>query len=249
MKMAETLTLRNAQALLRFNKAVPEIFPNAVLTHARARRWTPPTARLAIDSYWRSHPLRADRLARALSAKTGAPDGWSWRLKSADEPDLPASFRMPPAPYRQKAFSLGPGHCVVCGQPVYRLGWHVDLWDKGPNKNATWHTACVTAWKLWNAPSDHAKLLRRLQNRRCATSGARLLLTSEVDHRTPLFRVWRDHRDADWPTLLNYWGLPNLQVINRAAHVEKSAAEAGTRRRSAAEAPALQVDPEGADCD
>ncbi|MDB5529838.1 MAG: hypothetical protein JWR51_2941 [Devosia sp.] len=120
---------------------------------------------------------------------------------------------------------------MVCGQPVYRLGWHVDLWDKGPNKNAVWHTACVTAWQLWNAPSNHVKLLRKLQARRCATSGARLLRTSEVDHRTPLFRVWGEHRDADWPTLLNYWGLPNLQVINRDAHAQKSAAEATTRRR------------------
>ncbi len=133
-------------------------------------------------------------------------------------------------------FSLGPGHCVVCGQPVYRLGWHIDLWDRGPNKNAVWHTACVTAWQLWNAPSDHAQLLRRLQGRRCATSGARLWKTSEVDHRTPLFRVWREHRDTDWPTLLGFWGLPNLQVINRAAHVEKSATEAASRRRVQASA-------------
>lgn len=231
MKMAETLALRNERALLRFNKALPEIFPAAVLTHAMARRWTPPTPRLAVDSYWRTHPLRADRLARALAAKSGTPEGWTWRLRSADEPDLAPSFRMPPAPYRQQAFSRGPGHCVVCGQPVYRLGWHVDLWGKGPNKNAVWHTACVTAWQMWTAPSNHAKLLRKLQTRRCATSGARLLRTSEVDHRTPLFRVWHEHRDADWPTLLNYWGLPNLQVINRDAHVEKSSAEATTRRR------------------
>ncbi|MDB5586569.1 MAG: hypothetical protein JWP26_1539 [Devosia sp.] len=131
-----------------------------------------------------------------------------------------------------RPFRAGPGHCVVCGQPVYRLGWHVDLWDKGPNKNAVWHTACVTAWQMWTAPSNHAKLLRKLQTRRCATSGARLLRTSEVDHRTPLFRVWHEHRQAEWPTLLNYWGLPNLQVINRDAHAEKSAAEATTRRRS-----------------
>ncbi len=234
--MAETLARRNAQALVRLNKARPEVFPAAVLTHALARRWTPPTPRLAIDSYWRAHPLRADRLARALAAKSGAPAGWTWRLKSGAESELPVSFRAPPAPYKEAAFSLGPGHCVVCGQPVYRLGWHIDLWDRGPNKNAVWHTACVTAWQLWNAPSDHAQLLRRLQGRRCATSGARLWKTSEVDHRTPLFRVWREHRDTAWPTLLGFWGLPNLQVINRAAHVEKSATEAAYRRRVQASA-------------
>ena len=51
----------------------------------------------------------------------------------------------------------------------------------------------------------------------------------------PLFRVWRERRDADWPTLLGYWGLPNLQVINCDAHAEKTAAEAATRRRSGAQ--------------
>jgi hypothetical protein len=53
----------------------------------------------------------------------------------------------------------------VCGQPVYRFGWHVDLWDTGANKNAVWHGACVIAWQFWNAPSGEARLLRRLQAR------------------------------------------------------------------------------------
>ena len=155
-----------------------------------------------------------------------------WRLQSGGELNLPLSFRPPPVPYREEAFSRGPGHCVICGQPVYRLGWHVDLWAKGPNKNAVWHTACVAAWQLWNAPSDDAKLLRRLQGRRCAISGTRLSKSSEVDHRMPLFRVWREQRDTDWPTLLGYWGLPNLQVVNRDVHAGKSAAETSARRRS-----------------
>jgi hypothetical protein len=232
MKMAETLALRNERALLRFNTAVPDVFPAPVLTHALGRRWAPPTPRLAVDSYWRSHPLRADRLARALAAKSGSPDGWTWRLKADGEADLPVRFRAPPAPYREEKFSRGPGYCCVCGQQVYRLGWHKDLWRRGPNKNAVWHTACVVAWQLWNTPSDHAKLLRKLQGRRCATSGARLWKTSEVDHRTPLFRVWREHRDLAWPLLLDFWGRPNLQVINRDVHVEKSAAEASARHRT-----------------
>ena len=230
MTLTELRAEQNARALARFEKALPDPFPAPVLSHALARRWTPPTPRLAVDSYWRAHPLRADRLARALAAKSGAPDGWTWRIKTDGGTDLPVSFRAPPAPYREAKFSRGPGYCCVCGQPVYRLGWHEDLWDRGPNKNAVWHTACVVAWQLWNAPSDQAKLLRRLQGRRCATSGARLWKTSEVDHRTPLFRVWREHRDLAWPQLLDFWGLPNLQVINRDAHVEKSAEEAATRR-------------------
>ena len=236
MTLSDMRMLRNDQSLARLNKALPDPFPGAVLHHALTRRWTPPTPRLAIDSYWRSHPLRADRLARALAVRSGAPEGWAWRLKSDAAVDLPQSFRVPPAPFREAAFARGPGFCCVCGQPVYRLGWHEDLWSRGPNKNAIWHTACVAAWQLWNAPSEQAILLRRLQQRRCATTGARLWKTSEVDHRVPLFRVWRDHRDTDWPTLLGYWGLPNLQVINRTAHTEKSAAEAFSRRRSIAAA-------------
>jgi hypothetical protein len=49
---------------------------------ARALSWPfiPPTPRLAIDSYWRAHPIRADRLARALATRSGAPSGWMWQL-------------------------------------------------------------------------------------------------------------------------------------------------------------------------
>jgi len=231
MKMSETRALQNQRALTRLQKALPADFPAPALIHALARRWTPPMPRLAVDSYWRAHPLRADRLARALAARSGAPKGWTWRIKSPADSDVPASFRAPPAPYREKAFGRGPGFCCVCGQPVYRLGWHEDLWDRGQNNNAVWHTACVTAWRLWNAPSDYAKLMRRLQGRKCATSGARLWKTSEVDHRVPLFKVWRAHRETEWPALLGFWGLPNLQVINRDQHTEKCAAEANARRR------------------
>jgi len=45
----------------------------------------------------------------------------------------------------------------------------------------------------------------------------------------PLFQVFKEHRDLPWPQLLSYWGLPNLQLINREAHVAKCAAEAGYR--------------------
>src|SRR3954469_19003290 len=233
MNRSDWLASRNARVIEGLVARLPEPFPNAVWRHALGLRFVPETPGRAVEAYWRAHPLRADRLTRALARRSGAPDGWTWRLKSAREKDSPLSFRVPPAPYREMAFGRGPGFCCVCGQPVYRLGWHEDLWDRGPNKNATWHTACVVSWRLWNAPSDYAKLLRRLQQRRCAETGARLWKTSEVDHRVPLFRVWREHRDTDWPSLLAFWGLPNLQVINRDAHTAKCAVEAGTRRRIA----------------
>ena len=116
--------------------------------------------------------------------------------------------------------------CCVCGRPVYRFGWHIDLWDTGPNKNAVWHCACVIAWQFWNAPSSQARLLRRLQARRCGETGGRLWKSAEVDHRVPLFRVWNEYRDAPWAKLLDYWGLPNLQMINRHVHAAKCATEA-----------------------
>jgi hypothetical protein len=127
----------------------------------------------------------------------------------------------------------------VCGQPVYAFGWHADLWERGPNRKAQWHTACVVAWELWNAPTAYVRLLRRLQRHRCAQSGKRLWKTAEVDHRVPLFQVWRERRDTAWPELLGFWGLPNLQVINRDIHALKCAGEATYRsgRAVAVDAP------------
>jgi hypothetical protein len=228
--MSQWRAERNKLALARLSKALPRIFPAPVLTYALNRAFIPPMPRRAVDGYWRMHPVRADRLARALAARSGTPAGWTWRLGTKPGDDLPASFRAPPAPYRDAAFARGPGFCCVCGQPVYRFGWHRDLWDAGPNKNAGWHAACVTAWDLWTAPSDYVAVLKRMQARRCAHTGKRLWKTAEVDHRVPLYRVWREHRDAPWPRLLGYWGLPNLQVINRDAHAAKCAGEAGDRR-------------------
>jgi hypothetical protein len=54
-----------------------------------------------------------------------------------------------------------------------------------------------------------------------------------------LFSVWRVRHDTPWPELLSYWGLPNLQVINRDVHAAKCAEEAtyrGVKRKIAAEA-------------
>ena len=194
-----------------------------MLTRALGRPFIPPTPRLAIDSYWRAHPLRADHLARALAARSGMPDGWSWQISPN------ASFRTPPLPYREAKYSRGPGFCCVCGQPVYRFGWHRDLWAAGPNTQAVWHCACVIAWQFWNAPNNETRLLRKIQIRRCKATGKRLWKDAQVDHRVPLFQVWREHRDRPWPHLLSYWGLPNLQIINRAAHVAKCAEEARYR--------------------
>jgi hypothetical protein len=220
---------RNEGALARLTRSLPEIFPGCVLAHAGAKPFIPPTPRRAVESYWRAHPLRADGLARALAARSGAPSGWEWRLGEAED-GRALSFRAPPAPYREKAFARGPGHCCVCGQPVFRFGWHVDLWgDKGVNARASWHACCVAAWRLWTAPAEHDRILRKRQKRRCGVTGERLSKSAEIDHATPLFRVWREHRATPWPELLAFWGAPNLQAVNRPAHAAKCAREANER--------------------
>jgi hypothetical protein len=75
MKMSETRELYNRRALKRLNRALPDIFPKPILIHALRQRWTPAMPRLAVDAYWRAHAIRADRLARALAAQSGAPTG------------------------------------------------------------------------------------------------------------------------------------------------------------------------------
>jgi hypothetical protein len=106
---------RNKQALARLTKSLPSIFPRAVLARALSRPFIPPTPRLAIDSYWRAHPIRADRLARALAARSGAPSGWIWKIGSNRKTGLPITFRTPPAPYRERAHTRGAEFCCVCG--------------------------------------------------------------------------------------------------------------------------------------
>jgi len=229
--MASWRDERNDKARARLARSLPAVFPAGVLAHAMARPLVPPTPRLAVESYWRHHVLRAEALSRKLAASTGAPEGWSWDPGSG-------RFREPPLPWRDSRFAPGPGRCCVCGGSVWRYGWHTDLWADGtPNRRAAWHAACVTALQLWVAPSSHAKALRKAQQHRCAATGKRLLRSAEVDHGEPLYRVWRTRRDTPWPELLAFWGRPNLQVVNRAAHVAKCAEEAaeraGARRLSA----------------
>jgi hypothetical protein len=97
-KWQEEKDERNRRSLARLAKSLPDIFPPVVLSRALSRTFVPPTPRLAIDCYWGAHPLRADHLARALAARSGAPSGWSWRLSDNRKSGLPTTFRIPPRP-------------------------------------------------------------------------------------------------------------------------------------------------------
>src|SRR5262245_25957154 len=105
MKMSEWRAERNRRSVKRLTKALPPMFPAPVLTHALGRPFIPPTPRHAVDAYWRTHPVRADRLARWLATQSGAPAGWNWSLDAERANGQAASFRMPPAPYREGAFN------------------------------------------------------------------------------------------------------------------------------------------------
>src|ERR1700726_842263 len=93
--MSEWRAERNTKALARLEKALPSVFPAPVLTRALSRPFIPPMPRLAIDGYWRAHPVRADRLARALAARSGTPAGWTWSLGESRNEGLPATYRAP----------------------------------------------------------------------------------------------------------------------------------------------------------
>src|SRR5262249_49659117 len=121
---------------------------------------------------------------------------WNWRLGSNRKNGLPITFRTPPAPYREHAYTRGPGFCCVYEQPVYRFGWLVDLWNAGATNYATWDCACVIAWEFCIAPMSQARLRRRLQARRCGKTGGRLWKDAEVNPRVLLFRVWREYRQT-----------------------------------------------------
>src|SRR2546429_8874318 len=67
---------RNEKAQARLMRNLPEVFPGAVLVHALSRPFVPATPRRTVDSYWRYHPIRADKLAaRSLPLAARRKDG------------------------------------------------------------------------------------------------------------------------------------------------------------------------------
>src|SRR2546427_7500027 len=98
MAVSAWLAQRNEKARARLMRNLPEIFPGAVLLHALSRTFLPATPRRAVDSYWRHHPVRADKLARALAAFGGAPEGGGWRGGLPETTRPPGRLRGAPTP-------------------------------------------------------------------------------------------------------------------------------------------------------
>ena len=98
---------RNRRSFTRLARSLPAIFPPVVLARALGRPFIPPTPRLAIESYWGAHPFRADRLARALAARTGPPIDWTWRISDNLKSGLSATFRMATLAAIRRALSRG----------------------------------------------------------------------------------------------------------------------------------------------
>src|ERR1700730_10836324 len=106
MAVSTWLAQRNEKARARLMRNLPEVFPGAVLGHALRRPSLPATPRRTVDSYWRYHPIRADKLARALAALSGAPEGWVWRVGIPKSGPM-VSFRGRFTPIREPAYTKG----------------------------------------------------------------------------------------------------------------------------------------------
>ncbi len=170
----------------------------------------------------------AEKITIMLARRSGRVPGFSW--PEAPKPSwrraAPRSqHRVPPLPFHSFKH-LGAGFCRVCGQPVYgKEGSHLKKF--GPSKR-TWHDVCVTTYTLMTKTADHYDIVAHRQGQLCAVTGEPLRY-AEVDHRYPLFRVAREAANESWYVVMQFWMLGNLQVINRAPHLEKCAAEAKER--------------------
>lgn len=75
MAVSTWLARRNEKARSRLMRNLPDVFPGAVIAHALSRPFLPATPRRAVDSYWRYHPVRADKPVRSLPLAANRTDG------------------------------------------------------------------------------------------------------------------------------------------------------------------------------
>ena len=175
------------------------------LTYIRAGKKKKRASRKAIDHYIANNPRWARDEFLRLAKKQGAPEDWTWAKHCKGK------YRKFPTPWRKKSPY---GKCVMCGRPIYKLGWHAP-WgqDKKINKKANWHAVCSFVY----LDSTRPKKKKGYQ----------------IDHFTPLYRVYRAWKDRDdaWPTITHFWSPDNIQYITEKEHKKKSKEESGERSR------------------
>ncbi len=175
--------------------------------------------------------VRAQRRVLTRCRKSGLVEGFSWpaprRAHYRPGAFHPGAHRTPPLPFH--AFKhLGPGFCRVCGQPIPG--------KDGKASRLTWHPDCVTVYNAMTKPNDIAGLLILKQKGICTVTGEPIgpparpyVISADVDHKVPLFRVARDHATEPWFELLRFWLLGNLRAITHEAHLVKCRDEARER--------------------
>ena len=238
MKMSETRELYNRRAMARLTRALPDIFPAPVLVHALSRRWTPAMPRIsrsmriggrilsapiASRAHWHARVARRRldvanrigcRIARVLLDSTGTlPRGEIFSR-------CRLLLRLRPARLSLR-LAQGPVECRP--KPSRNLAHGLRRSVAVVERLRVHMTGCCGGFNHFDVRRPDGVFSR--QPRSTTTM--------------PLFRVWREQRDTPWPALLGYWGVPNLQVINREAHAAKCAVEANYRRERAISARAI----------
>ena len=160
---------------------VPTIFPSGVLSRALNRPFVPPTPRLAIKSYWGAHPFRADRLARALAARSAAPSGWTWRLGTA-RAACPSRSARHPRP-TAKAHTHWARDFAACAVKQFiasagTLTFGALVPTRMPSGTALASSRGSTGMRRVARPNSCAP-----ESRRCTLSGGRLWRNAKVESR------------------------------------------------------------------
>lgn len=195
--------------------------------------------------------IEHEKKTMMLCKRSGLVEGYRWRETATRDDGKPlpthSSIRKTPAPFTHHrnpplpfhSFKhLGPGHCRVCGQPIYGAGDYRKTAVSRHKRDSlrTWHEVCTSTFFLMTKPNNYAAVIAYGQQGLCAISGEPIappardyLGHADVDHEVPLFRVARDHADEPWYELLRFWTLPNLRAITNAAHLIKNREEARER--------------------
>lgn len=191
--------------------------------------------------------IKAEKTTMMLCRRSGLVEGYQWMRTGTywDSRPIPeermqsarSAHRSPPLPFHSFK-RLGPGHCRVCGQPIYGAGDYRKAAVSKHKRDSlrTWHDVCTTTYFLMTKPNDFLGVIALRQKGLCAITrepiappAREYVSQADVDHEVPLYRVARDYRDEPWFKLLRFWTLPNLRAITNAAHKAKNAAEAQER--------------------